>query len=108
MSRTFPISAWLEEERPREKLMLKGKVQLSNKELLAILIGSGNAKLSAVDLCAEILDYVHEDLIQLGKLSVKDLTRFKGIGPAKAISIVAALELGRRRQAEHHPKVMAI
>lgn len=108
MSKTLPISAWLEEERPREKLMLKGKAQLSNKELLAILIGSGSNTSSAVDLCAEMLDYVHDDLVQLGKLSVNDLTRFKGVGPAKAITIVAALELGRRRQAEYHPKVSVI
>jgi len=108
VTKLLPISAWLEEDRPREKLLLKGKAQLSNIELLAILIGSGSTALSAVDLCSKILDYVNNDLVQLGKLSVKDLTRFNGVGPAKAISIVAALELGRRRQAEHHPKVMAI
>lgn len=75
---------------------------------MAILIGSGTPQTSAVDLCDQILGYVNQDLIQLGKLSTKDLMRFKGIGEAKAISIVASLELGRRRQAENHPKVNII
>lgn len=103
-----PITSWQEDERPREKLMLKGKAALSNKELLAILIGSGTSKITAVDLCQDILHYVHHDLVQLGKLSLKDLMRFKGIGEAKAITIMASMELGRRRQAEHHPKVNII
>jgi DNA repair protein RadC len=96
-----PINQWQEEERPREKLVLKGKSALLNNELLAILIGSGTPKVSAVDLCAQILEYVNNDLIQLGKLSVLDLQKFKGIGEAKAICIVASMELGRRRQAEN-------
>lgn len=103
-----PITSWQEEERPREKLMLKGKASLSNKELLAILIGSGTPQTSAVDLCEQILHYVHHDLVQLGKLNLNDLMRFKGIGEAKAISVVASMELGRRRQAEYHPKANII
>lgn len=96
-----PITSWNEEDKPREKLQLKGKANLKDAELLAILIGSGTPKVTAVELCTEILKYVHNDLSQLGKLSIEDLTKFKGIGEAKAISIVAAMELGRRRQAEN-------
>jgi DNA repair protein RadC len=92
------IKAWAEEDRPREKLLLKGKAALSNAELIAILIGSGNSKESAVDLSKRILDSVGNNLNELGKLSVNDLEKFKGIGEAKAISIIAAMELGRRRQ----------
>lgn len=103
-----PITSWQEEERPREKLILKGKSSLSNKELLAILVGSGTPQTSAVDLSGQILHYVHNDLVQLGKLNLNDLMRFKGIGEAKAIRIVAAMELGRRRQAEDYPKVNII
>jgi DNA repair protein RadC len=103
-----PIHRWQEEDRPREKLVLKGKRSLLNQELLAILIGSGTPKLSAVDLCAQILEYVNNDLSQLGKLSVQDLQKFKGIGEAKAISIVASMELGRRRQAENIGQVNTI
>ena len=103
-----PISMWQEEDRPREKLILKGKSALLNHELLAILIGSGTPKVSAVDLCAQILEYVNNDLTQLGKLSVLDLQKFKGIGEAKAIGIVASMELGRRRQAENIGQVTTI
>lgn len=103
-----PINQWNEEDRPREKLQLQGKSNLSNAELLAILIGSGTPKKSAVELCSEILTFVNNDLSQLGKLSIKDLMKFKGIGEAKAISIVAAMELGRRRQAENLPEVQRI
>lgn len=92
------ILSWAEEDRPREKLLLKGKAVLSEAELLGILIGSGTRSLSAVDVCKIILQESENDLNQLAKLSVKDLQRFKGIGEAKAISIVAALELGRRRK----------
>lgn len=93
------IRYWAEDERPREKLLLKGKMALSDAELLAILIGSGNSEESAVDLCKRILNSVGTNLIELSKLEVKDLIKFKGIGEAKALSIVAALELGRRRRA---------
>jgi DNA repair protein RadC len=102
------ISQWNEEDRPREKLVLRGKQHLSDAELLAIIIGSGTSKVTAVDLCREILGYANNDLVELGKLSVKDLMKFKGIGEAKAISIVAALELGRRRQADNVHKIEKI
>jgi len=92
------IKTWAEEDRPREKLSLKGKNTLSDAELIAILIGSGNKKDSAVELSKKILAAINNDLNKLGKLSISDLTQFSGIGPAKAISIIAALELGRRRK----------
>ncbi|WP_337042712.1 RadC family protein [Emticicia sp. 17c] len=92
------ITSWAEEDRPREKLILKGKAALSDAELIAILIGSGTRELSAVDLSKLILQSTKNNLNELAKLSVNDLMKFKGIGDAKAISIVAALELGRRRK----------
>jgi len=92
-----PINQWAEDDRPREKMLNKGKNSLSDAELIAILIGSGNTTQSAVELSQQILKDVENNLIELSKLSVADLTRHKGIGEAKAISIVAALELGRRR-----------
>ncbi|UII27110.1 DNA repair protein RadC [Fulvivirga maritima] len=92
------IKSWAEEDRPREKLLLKGRAALSEAELIGILIGSGTKSLSAVDLSKHILSENGNDLNQLAKLSVKDLMKFKGIGEAKAISIVSALELGRRRK----------
>lgn len=95
---SIKISALAEEDRPREKLLLKGRSALSDAELIAILIGSGTRELSAVDLARHMLASVNHDLGQLAKLSIKDLQRFKGIGEAKAISIVSALELGRRRK----------
>jgi DNA repair protein RadC len=95
---SIKIAALAEEDRPREKLLLKGKAVLSDAELIAILIGSGTRDLSAVDLARHILSTVNYDLGQLAKLGIKDLQRFKGIGEAKVISIVSALELGRRRK----------
>lgn len=92
------ILSWAEEDRPREKLILKGKAALSDAELIGILIGSGTRSLSAVDLSKIILGNVKNNLNELAKLSVKDLQQFKGIGQAKAITIVSALELGRRRR----------
>ena len=92
------IKSWAEADRPREKLLLKGRSVLSDAELIAILISSGNKEDSAVELSKKILDRVSNNLNELGKLSVKDLMKFKGIGEAKAIGIVAALELGRRRK----------
>lgn len=93
------IKEWAEEDRPREKLLLKGPSALSNSELLAILIGSGNREMSAVELGKRILQQVGNDLNLLGKMDVSDFTRqFKGIGPAKAVTLIAALELGRRRK----------
>nr|WP_314897470.1 DNA repair protein RadC [uncultured Flavobacterium sp.] len=96
----FPITNWSEDDKPREKLMLKGKCVLSDAELIAILIGSGSRNESAVDLSKRILASVNNNLNALGKLSISQLMNFKGIGEAKAISIIAALELGRRRRAE--------
>jgi DNA repair protein RadC len=94
----IPITEWAESDRPREKLLAKGKGALSDAELIAILIGSGSRNESAVDLSKRILNSVSDNLIELSKLSLKDLQKFKGIGEAKAISIVAALELGKRRR----------
>jgi DNA repair protein RadC len=96
----FSIRYWSETDQPREKLLLKGKNALSDAELVAILIGSGNKNESAVALCQRILASTNNNLNTLGKVSVADLMSFKGIGEAKAISIVAALELGRRRRME--------
>ena len=100
MEQNFSIKNWAEDDKPREKLMLKGKTTLSDAELVAILIGSGSRNESAVSLSKRILASVENNLNALGKLSLKQLMEFKGIGEAKAITIVAALELGRRRRAE--------
>ncbi len=93
------ITSWASEDRPREKMMLKGKQALSDAELLAILIGSGSRQETAVDLCKRIMRDIDYNLNELGKKTIADLMTYKGIGEAKAISIVAALELGRRRRA---------
>ncbi|KAA9332104.1 JAB domain-containing protein [Hymenobacter busanensis] len=95
---SFSIKSWAEEDRPREKLMAKGRAALTDAELMAILLGSGTAKLSAVDVAKLVLAATGNDLNELARLSIKDLMRHKGIGEAKAITIVAALELGRRRK----------
>lgn len=92
------IKSWAEEDRPREKLLMKGKASLTNAELIAILIGSGTRQCSAVDLGKQVLATVENNLLELSKLSVIDLKKTKGIGEAKAVSIVAALELGKRRR----------
>jgi DNA repair protein RadC len=92
------IKTWAEEDRPREKLSIQGRRALSDAELVAILIGSGSTTESAVDLSKRILNSCKNDLNALAKLSIQDLSKFKGIGEAKAISIIAALELGRRRK----------
>lgn len=93
------IKKWAEEDRPREKLLKKGVNSLSNAELIAILIGSGNKDETAVELAKRILNSVDNNLHELSKKTINDLSRFKGIGQVKAISIVAAVELGRRRKA---------
>ena len=99
------IKNWAVEDRPREKMLQKGVSVLSDAELLAILIGSGNKNESAVELSRRILHFVDNNLNRLGKLSIKELTNeFKGIGEAKAITIAAALELGRRRGDSERPK----
>ena len=92
------IKNWAEEDRPREKLILKGKNALSDAELIAILIGSGNKNETAVELSKRILSFVNNDLNALAKLTIPDLLKFNGVGEAKAISIISALELGRRRK----------
>lgn len=94
------INDWAEEDRPRERLERLGAEWLSNAELLAILIGSGNAHQTAVDLMKQVLGDCNNNLNTLGKLSIKDLERYNGIGPAKAITILAACELGKRRAKE--------
>ncbi|MBK5209272.1 MAG: DNA repair protein RadC [Flavobacteriaceae bacterium] len=99
-NKSVSIKSWAEDDRPREKLILKGKSALSDAELIAILIGSGSRNESAVDLSKRILNSIDNNLNKLGKLSVFDLQKFKGIGDAKAISIITALELGRRRRIE--------
>jgi DNA repair protein RadC len=102
------IKSWAAEDRPREKLLLKGKATLSDAELVAILLGTGTASMSAVDVAKNILQAVNNDLNELAKLTVKDLMKIKGIGEAKAITIVSALELGRRRKdliTEEKPRI---
>jgi DNA repair protein RadC len=108
MDTHLPIRAWAEEDRPREKLILKGKHALSDAELIAILIATGNAKESAVDLARKILSGAGNNLNNIGRMNVAELKKFKGIGEAKAVAIVAALELGKRRKdskAEKQEKV---
>ena len=100
MTERLTITQWAEEDRPREKMMMHGASALSNVELLAILIGSGNAEESAVELMRKVLNDYHNNLNELGKASIDDLCRYKGIGSAKAISILAASELGKRRKEE--------
>ena len=95
----FSIKNWNEDDRPREKLLQKGRIALSDAELIAILIGSGSRNESAVSLSQRILASAHNNLSELGRFSIPDLLQFKGIGEAKAITIIAAMELGRRRRA---------
>lgn len=95
-NKSYPITQWAEDDRPREKLLLKGKNALSNAELIAILLRSGNSEKSAVDLGKSILKKANNNLIELSKFRPADLFVFKGIGEAKALSIIAALELGKR------------
>ena len=97
-SKPLNIKDWSPEDRPREKLLMKGTSALSDAELIAILIGSGTANASAVEVSKKILQHGGNNLNDLAKLSVKELMKVKGIGEAKAITIVAALELGRRRK----------
>lgn len=102
------IKAWKEEDRPREKMMVQGRRSLSDAELIAILIGSGSRNESAVELSKRILNAHGNDLNRLGKLSMQELAVFKGIGEAKAVSIMAALELGRRRKDQVPEKKLRI
>lgn len=98
MQQNFTIKAWAEDDRPREKLLLKGRRSLSDAELIAILIGSGSRNQTAVELAQELLDGAQNSLQEFSKKTVADLCKFKGIGDAKAITIIAAMELGRRRK----------
>lgn len=104
----FSIKFWAEDDKPREKLLLKGQGALSDAELLAILIGSGNRNESAVALCQRILAQNQNNLNDLSRQTISQLIQFKGIGEAKAITIVAALELGRRRRSEEAKQVVKI
>jgi len=105
---SFPITNWSDDDRPREKLILKGRAAISDAELVAILIGSGSRIESAVELSKRILSSVDNNLNALGKLSLAQLLNFKGIGEAKAIAIIAALELGRRRRGEEAAELKKI
>lgn len=98
-NRKTSIKNWAEDDRPREKMAKHGADKLSNSELLAIIINNGSKSASAIDLAKQILKLGHDNLEELGKLSLKEIQKVNGIGPAKAISIAAALELGRRRNA---------
>ncbi|MCT1524345.1 MULTISPECIES: RadC family protein [Sphingobacterium] len=98
MFQKMVIREWAEADRPREKLLERGRRAVTDAELLAIVIGSGSRTETAVELCKRVLAGVNHNLLQLSKLEVHDLCEYKGIGEAKAISIIAALELGRRRQ----------
>lgn len=105
---SLKITEWAAEDRPREKLVQKGTASLSDAELLAILISSGTREKSAVDLGRELLMLANNNLNTLGKLSVSDLTRLRGIGTARAVTIAAALELGRRRKLSEIPDTTQI
>ena len=109
MYKKLSIKEWAVEDRPREKMQSKGVRSLSEAELIAILIGSGNLEESAVEVSRRIMASVNNNLNELGKKSIADFQKFKGIGPAKAITIAAAMELGRRRkesEPEEKPKVV--
>jgi DNA repair protein RadC len=93
----FPIKHWAEDDRPREKMQLKGKNALSDTELMAILLGSGNRTESAVDLAKRILSKAGDNLIGLSRMGMNELMEFNGIGEAKAVTLIAAMELGKRR-----------
>lgn len=94
----IPITSWATEDKPREKLLVKGKTALTDAELLAIILGSGSKEESAVSLAKRILRSANNNLNDLSRYSIEDFMKFKGIGEAKAISITALLELGRRRE----------
>lgn len=100
MTKRLTITEWAEDDRPREKLMMKGASALSDAELLAILIGSGNRNETAVELCRRILNDNHNNLNELARLTISDLEKYVGIGEAKAISLISALEIGKRRRSQ--------
>ena len=100
----LPISKWAEDDRPREKMLQQGASALTNAELLGILLGSGNSEETAVGLAQRILSSYNNNLNELGKKTPQDLEKeFKGVGPAKAVTVLAAIELGRRRAKEEIP-----
>jgi len=105
---SLKITDWAVEDRPREKLIQKGTSSLSDAELLAILISSGTKEKSAVDLGRELLGIVNNNLNSLGKLTIADLKKLRGIGTARAVTIMAALELGRRRKLAEVPDIPQI
>lgn len=101
METKLTINQWAEEDRPREKMMSRGASALSNAELLAILIGSGSTDESAVELMRKVLGDYRNSLSELGKTTIEELCRYKGIGPAKAVTLLAASEIGKRRMEEY-------
>jgi DNA repair protein RadC len=105
---SFPIRSWSEDDRPREKLALKGKAALSDAELIAIVIGSGSRSETAVDLSKRILSGVDNNLNELARLSLAQLTSYKGIGEAKAVTICAAMELARRKRQSEARELLKI
>ena len=108
LTNNLTIKSWSEEDRPREKLTLRGKGALTDAELFAILLHTGTKDLTAVELAQLILQRADNNLHKLSKLGVSDLMEIKGVGPAKAISIVAAMEIGRRRRSAEIEKPMMI
>ena len=108
MRQNLTIKSWAEDDRPREKMILKGRHSLSDAELLAIILGSGSRSKSAVELAQEMLLSVKNNLDDFGKKSLKELMKFKGVGEAKAISILATIELGRRRKAFEQVKKVKV
>ncbi|MFT7343711.1 MAG: DNA repair protein RadC [Lentimonas sp.] len=108
MNQTTTIKSWAEDDRPREKLKLKGRHILSDSEVLAILLSSGTREKTAVELAQEILQHFNNDFHSLSRATIEDLKQFKGVGEAKAITIVAALEMGRRRRDALHKKKVLV
>ena len=110
MQKFTSIKNWASEDRPREKLLQKGPESLSNAELLAILINTGTANKSAIDIAKDILEKSHQNLLELGRLSLTDIKHIKGIGEKKAVTLMASIELGKRRQlasALERPKILS-
>jgi DNA repair protein RadC len=103
-NKRLTIKSWAEEDRPREKMMEKGASALSDAELVAIILGSGTKEMTAVDSAKNLLNGVDNDLNKLGRMSISDMRKFKGIGAARAVTIAAAMELGRRRKESDRQK----
>ncbi len=108
MSDNISIKNWADDDKPREKLITKGRAALSDAELLAILINTGNTTDSAVDIAKKLLTSVNNDLYKLSKLTVKELSKVRGIGPAKAVTIIAAMELGLRKKNDVKEELLII